>query len=120
MNITFLRFPEGRAKALTLSYDDGEIYDIRLAEIMKRNGIKGTFNLNSGFIRDVDRFRRTMTLGEARELFSDPDFEIAVHGYNHYPLTSISLDSAAAEIISSALSGEAWETSVRIPSSPHR
>ena len=40
----------GREKALTLSYDDCVTQDIRLIEIMNQNGIKGTFNLNSGFL----------------------------------------------------------------------
>lgn len=44
----FMRFPQGRAKALTLSYDDGVEQDIRLIEIMGKHGLKGTFNLNSG------------------------------------------------------------------------
>ena len=42
-----LRYPNGLAKALTLSYDDGVVEDIRLIEIMNRHGLKGTFNLNS-------------------------------------------------------------------------
>lgn len=47
MNV-YMRFPDGKTKALTLSYDDGVEQDIHLVEIMKRNGLKGTFNLNSG------------------------------------------------------------------------
>ena len=47
MRYRFLRFPEGRPKALTLSYDDGCTQDIRLADILSRYGIKCTFNLNS-------------------------------------------------------------------------
>mgnify|MGYP000794294821 CR=1 FL=1 len=43
-----MRFPGGKKKALTLSYDDGVEQDIRLIDIMKANGLKGTFNLNSG------------------------------------------------------------------------
>ena len=43
-------WPEGREKALTLSYDDAVLQDIRLLEIMNANGIKGTFNLNSGYL----------------------------------------------------------------------
>jgi len=35
----YLRFPGGRAKALTLSYDDGVETDIRLIEIMKKHGL---------------------------------------------------------------------------------
>ena len=44
----FMRFPEGKVKALTLSYDDGVEQDVRLIEIMKKYGLKGTFNINSG------------------------------------------------------------------------
>jgi hypothetical protein len=41
-------FPGGRAKALTLSYDDGVTDDRRLIEIFNRFGLRGTFHLNSG------------------------------------------------------------------------
>lgn len=40
-------FPGGKAKALTLSYDDGVEQDLHLIELMKQHGVKGTFNLNS-------------------------------------------------------------------------
>ena len=43
-----MRFPGGKAKAFTMSYDDGVEQDIRLIEIMNRFGLKGTFNLNAG------------------------------------------------------------------------
>ena len=43
-------FPGGRAKALTMSYDDGKLADERLLEIFNRYGIKGTFNLNYGLM----------------------------------------------------------------------
>ena len=48
MNRYFIRYPEFRKKALTLSYDDGVEQDIRLIRNMDQYGIKGTFNLNSG------------------------------------------------------------------------
>lgn len=41
-------FPGGKPKAVTFSYDDGQIYDERLVEIFNRYGLKATFNLNSG------------------------------------------------------------------------
>ena len=44
----FLRFPGGKIKALTLSYDDGVEQDEKLVDIMVKYGLKGTFNLNSG------------------------------------------------------------------------
>ena len=47
-------YPEGKKKALTFSYDDGEIFDIKLAEILRKHGMKGTFNLNSSNLCDTD------------------------------------------------------------------
>ena len=43
----YMRFPGGKAKALTLSYDDGVRQDKKLIEIFNKNGIKGTFNIHS-------------------------------------------------------------------------
>ena len=40
----YVCFPEGKAKALTMSYDDGKIQDERLVSIFNRYGIRGTFN----------------------------------------------------------------------------
>lgn len=37
----------GKNKALTFSFDDGVLQDIKLIEIFNKYGIKGTFNLNS-------------------------------------------------------------------------
>lgn len=39
----------GKKKAVTFSFDDGVTQDIRLIEIFNKYGLKGTFNLNSGF-----------------------------------------------------------------------
>ena len=94
----FMRFPGFRDRALTLSYDDGCVQDMRLVEIMKKNGIKGTFNLNSGSLKSGERLGRRMTIEEAKELFSDGYMEVAVHGFKHYPLTSIDIGAATAEI----------------------
>ena len=43
-------YPGWKKKALTFSYDDGQIYDRRLVEIFNRYGLKGTFHLNSGTV----------------------------------------------------------------------
>ncbi len=48
MSNLLMRFPEGKSKALTLSYDDGVEQDKRLVSLMAEHGIKGTFNINSG------------------------------------------------------------------------
>ena len=40
MKYRFMRFPEGKKRALTLSYDDVTDQDIRLIELMKKHGIE--------------------------------------------------------------------------------
>ena len=49
-----MRFPDGKAKALTLSYDDGVEQDEHLLEIVLKHGLKGTFNINSGCFPEAD------------------------------------------------------------------
>ena len=51
MNL-LMRFPEGKKKAVTLSYDDGVVSDIRLMEILNKYGLKCTFNINTGTFFD--------------------------------------------------------------------
>ena len=82
MRYRFLRFPEGKRKAVTLSYDDGCRHDIRLADTMARYGLKGTFNLNSSFLgKDENDWH--LTPDEIRSAILDRGFEIAVHGAAH-------------------------------------
>lgn len=45
-------FPQGKHKALTMSYDDGRIEDRKLVELFNRYGIRGTFHLNSGLVSE--------------------------------------------------------------------
>lgn len=85
----FLRFPGGRAKALTFSYDDGVEEDARLADIFNRNGLKGTFNLNGGLFRDEGNpwpegtAVRRMTARQALRTFGGTAHEIGFHGLTH-------------------------------------
>ena len=60
-----MKFPGGKIKALTLSYDDGVVYDRTLIEIMQRYGMKGTFNVNSGSFADTPGGRR-LTAAEVK------------------------------------------------------
>ena len=41
-------YPQGKAKALTFSYDDAQHYDRELVPIFNKYGMKATFHLNSG------------------------------------------------------------------------
>ena len=38
---------DGKLKAVTLSYDDGVREDYRLIEIMRKHGLRGTFNIKT-------------------------------------------------------------------------
>ena len=40
----------GKMKAVTFSFDDGTIQDVRLVELLNKYGLKATFNLNSGYL----------------------------------------------------------------------
>ena len=44
--IRFNRYKDGKRRAITMSYDDGMVYDFKLIEIFNKYGIKGTFHLN--------------------------------------------------------------------------
>ncbi len=73
-------FPEGRSKALTMSYDDGVEEDRRLVEIFNQYGLKGTFHLNSGR-------QGVSTLADARVLYQG--HEVSCHSKNHPTLERI-------------------------------
>ena len=79
MRYQFLRFPGGKPKAFTLSYDDGNPADIKLSEIITKYGVKCTFNLNG----DVIRKDKGITKEEAIEHILSKGHEIAVHGNYH-------------------------------------
>lgn len=82
-----MRLKDGKTHVLTLSYDDGVYQDIRLIEIMNKYGIRGTFNVNSGWFRDNsyvrDELSGRLTWNEAKSLYPVSDNEIAVHGLIH-------------------------------------
>lgn len=100
-----LRFPGFRHKAVTLSYDDGPVYDERLVAILDKNGMKCTFNLNSGCFAPGDTYQR-MTKERALALFSNSPHEVAVHGKNHYDLPSLSPAFAMDEVLNDRIALE--------------
>ena len=82
MRYRFLRFPNGKAKAVTLSYDDGCRDDIRFSETISRYGLKCTFNINSAILgKDTSDWR--LTKEEIEEHLMKKGHEIAVHGKEH-------------------------------------
>ena len=49
-------YPGFRNRALTFSYDDATVEDIRLADLFRKYRLQATFNLNSGLWEHCDRF----------------------------------------------------------------
>ena len=70
-------FPEGRKKAITMSYDDAPKYDRELISIFNEYGFKGTFHANSNRIGEGKNF----TDAEAKELYKG--HELSVHTLTH-------------------------------------
>jgi peptidoglycan/xylan/chitin deacetylase (PgdA/CDA1 family) len=93
MDISFSFYHGGKKKALTMSYDDGQVYDRRLVEIFNKYGIKGTFHLNSGKLGEEPY----LCSSEVGGLFSG--HEISAHSLNHPYLTLIPNETVVSEII---------------------
>ncbi len=70
-------YPEGKTRALTFSYDDGEIHDRRLVKIFDSYGMHATFHLNSGWLNTEGY----ITSEELLELYKN--HEVACHGVEH-------------------------------------
>ena len=90
-------YPEGKNKALTFSYDDGQIHDRKLVEILNRHGMKGTFHLNSGMLAQDRNHDVFLAADEVAELFAG--HEVAVHGVQHRNLPSLSGNQVVNEIL---------------------
>lgn len=82
MKYRFLRFPEGRCKALTLSYDDGNEADIKLVEIMNQYGLRGTFNL-PGTAFPTEEGTGKISAERARTLYYPNGHDVAIHSARH-------------------------------------
>lgn len=99
-----MSFPEGKKKALTFSYDDGVEQDIHLMEVLKKNNLKCTFNLNSGeyspegTVFPEGHIHRRMTEKAAVALYKGSGMEVAVHGLNHPWFTELPENVCNAQI----------------------
>lgn len=92
MNTICYSFPEGRKKALTMSYDDGQVFDRDLVSIFNEYKIKATFHLNSGNF-DKEVFVKS---SEIKELYKG--HEVSVHTVTHPFLTQIPTEQVIREI----------------------
>ena len=87
---------------VTTSWDDGHKSDIRLAQLLKRYGIQGTFYV-SPETREFPASER-LTAEEIRQLAQD--FEIGAHTMTHPHLNHLPTDAARQEIIDSKVALE--------------
>lgn len=113
MASVFMRFPGGRVKAVTLSYDDNVEDDVRLVQTMKKYGLKGTFNINSGqfspegSVGDVFKCgHRRLTVNQSVELHKNSGMEIACHGVTHPFLEQLPTGLCVQEVLQDRLNLE--------------
>ena len=101
----FVRFPNGRAKALTFSYDDGMLNDVRLVELFNKYNLKGTFNIStSKYLSEEAAYKENsiwnyMKKSDVTKLFADSAHEVAIHGYSHPFLATLPPAAIAHEIL---------------------
>ncbi len=99
-----MRFPGGRRKALTLSYDDGVEQDRQLLDILDEHGLKCTFNLNTGcfppegHVWPEGQIHRRLTKSAALALYGH-GHEVAVHTLTHPDLTQLPANEMVREIL---------------------
>lgn len=112
MQYIFMRFPQGKSKALTFSYDDGVLSDKKLRAIFDEHNLKCTFNINSGqFITEEEKAKSTdptrrMTIPEALETYNNSNHELAIHGINHSFMEQLPLSTAVYEGLNDRLNLE--------------
>ena len=75
---------------VTTSWDDGHKLDIKLARLLEKYGIKGTFYISPFYLKNK------LTKEEIREI--SKSHEIGAHTLTHADLTSIPIDKAEKEI----------------------
>lgn len=93
LKILIDRFPGGKTKVLTMSYDDGTETDRTLVKLLNKYGIRATFFLSSG---SLDK-RGYLSASEIKSLFAK--HEVGVHTVNHLRLESLPTEFVTKEIL---------------------
>lgn len=105
MNKRFMRFPGGKAKAVTLSYDDSIEEDQELIHKLEKYNMKATFNLIPGwFVKEgktypAGEIYRLVTEAQAKKMYDHPQVEIANHGNEHKYMTSLTTAEMAEDTL---------------------
>ena len=78
-------------KIVSLSFDDGTIYDKRFIDLLNKYGLRATFNLNSGLDDLIwyyeDKPIRRLNLEESKEIYKG--HEVASHSLTHPYFSSL-------------------------------
>lgn len=113
MHHIYIRFPGGKDKCLTLSYDDCVEQDIRLCQLMKQYGIAGTFNINTGsYVKEghvfaPGRIHRRMTKDRTTKVFgNEPLFEVATHSATHPYLNKLPAAHVTRDVLTDRINIE--------------
>ena len=77
-------------KFFTLSFDDGVEHDKKVITLMKKYGLRGTFNLNAGLLGYKPRFANISRIPEDEIKQVYEGNEVASHGYKHEYLRFLS------------------------------
>lgn len=94
----------GKQKAVTFSYDDGVLQDLRLIELLDRYGLKATFNLNSQLLgqenylirEDVKVNHTKVQPSQVKTVYQN--HEVAVHTLTHPNLTTLEEDEIIRQV----------------------
>lgn len=107
----------GKKKAITFSFDDGILQDVRTIEILNKYGLKATFNVSAGYLGTPNTLFRNNRFVYHDKVRADQlkntykGHEVAVHGFTHPDLRQLSDSEVIEEVekdrkILSVLTGE--------------
>ena len=99
----YMKLKDGKSKVVTMSYDDGFVYDMPMVEILDKYGLKCTFNINSDRYfpeeEERERFKGKMKLSEAKKLYINSGHEVACHSLTHPFLERLKTPEVLQEIL---------------------
>ena len=95
---------QGKNKAITFSFDDGVLQDIRCIEIFNKYGLKGTFNINSALLGVPHSLtvngkavkHDKVSPADVKSVYSG--HEVAVHTLSHPNLTLLDEATVAFQV----------------------
>ena len=102
MKYQLMRFPGGKTKAVTLSYDDGTKDDIKFLDIINKHNLKCTFNLVSSWMENEAHTNQEFV----KEHILKKGHELANHGFSHRALDIVRIIQGIQDTLNSRLALE--------------